>query len=73
MKKLTSKFFKMLYTISGIAIIPLAVIECYEIISGRAAVDPHIRNLTEGLFWSAFAVYYICQLYMNKHKDIIEA
>ena len=73
MKKFTSKFFRILYIVSSICIIPISCIEIYEIVSGRAAVDPHISNLTSGLFWSTFAVFYICQWYINKHKKMIEA
>lgn len=69
MKKLTSKIIRTLCTISTIAIIPVAFIEIYEIISGTAAIAPHIRNLTDGIFWSLFAVSQLCSWYICKHKN----
>lgn len=68
MKKLTSKIIRTLCTISTIAIIPVAILEIYEIISGTAAVDPYLRNLTEGIFWSLFAVSQLCNWYICKHN-----
>ena len=73
MKKLTSKIIGMIYNISCIVTIPLAVIKICEIISGRAAIDPRISSLMDGLFWSALAVQYLCHWYINKHKNEIEA
>lgn len=68
MKKLTSKIIRILYIVSTIVIVPIAVVEIFEIVSGRAAVDPHIRNLTDGLFWSVFTLFYLCQWYIRKHN-----
>ena len=69
MKKLTSEIIRILYIVSSICIVPLAVLECYEIISGSAAVDPHLRNMVDGLFWTAFAVYHLCSWYINRRKN----
>ena len=69
MKKLTSKIIRALCTISTIAIIPVALLEIYEIISGSAAVDPHLRNMTDGIFWSLFAISQLCNWYISKHKN----
>ena len=73
MKKLTSNIIRTLYILSSIVIVPIAAVEIYAIISGRAAVDPHLRNMTDGIFWSVFAVYHLCHWYICKHKNRIEA
>ena len=73
MKKLTSNIIRILYIASSIFVIPISCIEIYEIISGSAAVDPHLRHLTDGLFWSVLAVHYLCSLYISKQKNRIEA
>lgn len=73
MKKLTSNIIRILYILSSIVIVPIAAVEIYAIISGTAAVDPHLRNMADGLFWSAFAVYHLCHWYICKHKNRIEA
>ena len=73
MKKLTSNIIRILYILSNIVIVPIAAVEIYAIISGTAAVDPHLRNMADGLFWSTFAVYHICHWYIRKNKNVIEA
>ena len=73
MKKLTSNIIRTLYIISSICVIPVSCIEIYEIISGSAAADPHLRNLMDGIFWSVLAVHYLCAWYISRHKNRIEA
>ena len=73
MKKLTSNIIRILYIVTSIFVIPVSCIEIYEIISGSAVVDPHLRNLTDGIFWSVLAVNYLCSWYISKHKNMIEA
>ena len=73
MKKLTSNIIRTIYILSSIVIIPIAAVELYEIISGSAAVDPHLRNIMDGIFWSTFAVHALSEWYVNKHKRTIKA
>ena len=73
MKKLTFNTIRILYILSTICIVPLACIKIYEIISGRAGVDPHLRNIMDGLFWTAFTVHALSEWYINKQKRINKA
>ena len=73
MKKLTSNIIRVIYILSTIIIVPVACIKIYEIISGSASVDPHLRNMLDGIFWTAFAVHYLCSWYINKQKRINKA
>ncbi|WP_295080222.1 hypothetical protein [Ruminococcus sp.] len=73
MKKLTSNIIRILCIVSSIFVIPVSCIEIYEIISGRAAVDPHLRNLMDGIFWSLFTVNFLCSWCIRKHENRLEA
>ncbi|MBP5580200.1 MAG: hypothetical protein J6X85_00150 [Ruminococcus sp.] len=69
MKKLTSNVIRFFYYLSAVIMVPAAIVEIYEIISGRAAVDPCLRNMTDGIFWSAFALYHLCNWYIRKNRN----
>ena len=69
MKKLTSKIIRILCIVSNVVIVPVAILEIYEIISGTAAVDPHLRNMTDGIFWSLFAISQLSNWYVCKQKS----
>ena len=69
MKKLTSKIIRILCIVSNVVIVPVAILEIYEIISGTAAVDPHLRNMTDGIFWSLFAISQLRYWYVCKQKS----
>ena len=73
MKKLTSNIIRILYIATSIFVIPVSCLEIYEIINGRAAVDPYLRNLMDGIFWSIFMANCLCSCYISKHKNRIEA
>lgn len=69
MKKLTSKIIRILCIVSNVVIVPVAILEIYEIISSTAAVDPHLRNMTDGIFWSLFAISQLRYWYVCKQKS----
>ncbi len=68
MKNLTSKTIRTIYILSSILMVTLGVAEIYEIISARAATDPY-NHLIEGLFWSVFTIYHLCNWYIIKHSN----
>ena len=67
MKNLASKIIRVLFIVSSVCIVPISGVELYEIFRPKTAGDPR-NNVVDAIFWSTFAVYYLCAWYMGRKK-----